>query len=123
MLNFQFYERVEILYGENSINQLSELADHIGGTKAFIVADADMVKTGIVDKIVKGLNGMDYVIFDENEPNPPIAVAGRGFEIFEQSGCDFIIGVGGGSNMDCAKAINILRFNEAPLIQYANLLM
>lgn len=64
--------------------------------------------------------GKEYVIFDENEPNPPIAACNKGYEICVAEKCDFIIGVGGGSNMDCAKGINILRFNPGPLIQYAN---
>lgn len=122
MLSFQFYQKTKILCGKGAINQLGELADHMGGKKALIVADPGMMATGVVDKIAEALKagGKEYVIFDENEPNPPIAACEKGYEICVAENCDFIIGIGGGSNMDCAKGINILRFNPGPLIQYAN---
>lgn len=122
MLNFQFYQKTRIICGDGAINQLGELADHMGGKKALIVADPGMMATGVVDKIADALKagGKEYVIFDGNEPNPPIAACEKGYEICKAEQCDFIIGIGGGSNMDCAKGINVLRFNPAPLIQYAN---
>lgn len=122
MLNFQFYERVKVLFGNGSVNQLGELAKHIGGSKALIVCDPGMKATGIVEKVQKGLEAenIQYVIFDENEPNPPLAASEKGYEVFKKEQCDFVIGVGGGSNIDCAKGVNILRFNPAPLLQYAN---
>ncbi len=122
MLNFQFYEKVKVLYGNGAVNQLGDLAKYIGGTKALIVSDPGMSATGVIEKIVSGLanENIPYVLFEENEPNPPIAACEKAYELLVKEGCDFIIGVGGGSNMDCAKGANILRFNPAPLIQYAN---
>lgn len=122
MLNFQFYEKVKVLYGNGAVHQLGELAKHIGGTKALIVSDPGMNATGVIEKIIDGLatENIPYVLFDENEPNPPIAACEKAYDILVKEKCDFIIGVGGGSNMDCAKGVNILRFNPAPLIQYAN---
>lgn len=122
MLNFQFYEKVKVLFGNGCAAQLGELAELIGGKKALIVCDPGMEATGMVDTVVKYLKdgGIESVIFDENEPNPPIKASEKGYEVFKENGCDFVIGVGGGSNIDCAKGVNILRFNPAPLIQYAN---
>ena len=51
MLNFQFYQKTKVLCGQGTINQLGELADHIGGKKALIVADPGMMATGVVDTI------------------------------------------------------------------------
>lgn len=122
MLNFQFYERVKVLYGNGVVNQLGELAKLIGGTKGLIVCDPGMIATGMVEKVVQGLKNdyIESVVFDENEPNPLISASEKGYEVFKQTGCDFVIGLGGGSNIDCAKGVNILRFNPGPLIQYAN---
>ena len=110
MLNFQFYEKVKVLYGSGAVGQLGELAKHIGGTKALIVSDPGMNATGVIEKIISGLanENIPYVLFDENEPNPPIAACEKAYEILKEEKCDFIIGVGGGSNMDCAKGVNIL---------------
>lgn len=122
MLNFQFYERVKVLFGNGAVNQLGELAKQIGGTRALIVCDPGMNATGIVERVRQGLEteNIQCVVFDENEPNPPIVASEKGYEVFQREGCDFVIGLGGGSNIDCAKGVNILRFNAPPLIQYAN---
>lgn len=122
MLSFQFYEKVKVLYGNGVINQLGELAKHIGGTKALVVCDPGMKKTDIVDRVCDGLKNenIPYAVFDDNEPNPPIRASEDAYKMLVAEKCDFIIGVGGGSNMDCAKGANILKFNPAPLIQYAN---
>lgn len=122
MLNFQFYQKCKVLCGSGVLNQLGELADHIGAKKALIVCDPGMIATGSVDKVAAALkaSGKEYVIFDENEPNPLISACEKGYEVLKAEGCDMVIGIGGGSNMDCAKGINILRYNPGPLMQYAD---
>lgn len=122
MLNFQFYERVKVLYGNGAINQAGELAKSLGKNKALIVCDAGILKTDIVDKIKAGLDNenIPYAVYDKNEPNPPIRACEEAYEMLVAENCDFIIGVGGGSNMDCAKGVQILKYNPAPLMQYAN---
>lgn len=122
MLSFQFNQKVKVLYGEGCVNQLGELVQQIGCRKALVVADPGMMATGAVEKVVAGLEagGAEAVVFTDNEPNPPIKASEAGYEVCVREGCDCVIGLGGGSNMDCAKGINILRFNEGPLIQYAN---
>lgn len=106
MLSFQFYQKTKILCGKGAINQLGELADHMGGKKALIVADPGMMATGVVDKIAEALKagGKEYVIFDENEPNPPIAACEKGYEICMAENCDFIIGIGGGPTWTAPRA-------------------
>ena len=122
MLNFQFYQGAKVLCGEGAIQQLSEIADLFHGHKALIVTDPGMMKTGTIDKVARALEsgGKEYVIFDGNEPNPRIAACEEGYEVYQSTGCDMVIGVGGGSNLDCAKGINILRYNPGPLVQYAD---
>lgn len=122
MFHFELYQKVKILYGVGAIDQLGVLAASIGKQKALMVCDAGIKSAGIADRVQSILEkeGIGVVIFDETEPDPPIAASEKAFALFQEKGCDFVIGVGGGSNMDCAKGVNILRFNEPPLIQYAN---
>lgn len=122
MLNFQFYQKTKVLVGAGAVGQIGELIEHMNGTKALVVADPGIKAAGILDKVIDALDaaGKPYAVFTDNEPNPPIAASEKGYELCKADGCDVIIGLGGGSNMDCAKGINILRFNPAPLIQYAN---
>ena len=123
MLKFQFFQKTKVLCGKGVLAQIGELADLIGASKAMIVADPGMMATGVVDKVADALKagGKEVVIFDGNEPNPPIAACEAGYEIFKKEGCDMLIGIGGGSNMDCAKGIQILRYNPAPLAQYGDM--
>ena len=122
MLGYQFYEKVKVVFGQGCVSRLGELAEQIGGTKALVVCDPGMKATGVIEKVLAGLAASDIggVVFDGNEPNPPISACEKGYEVFQREGCDLVIGVGGGSNIDCAKGINILRFNPGPLLQYAN---
>ena len=116
------YEKVKVVYGNGAINQLGELAKFMGATKALIVADAGMIATGTVDKVKHGLENenIPYVVYDKVTPNPQLASVEEAYDILVKEECDMVIGVGGGSNMDAAKGVNILRFNEGPLLQYAN---
>ena len=120
MLNFQFYQRTKVLYGDGAVGQLAELVTEVGGKKPLIVSDPGLAATGILEKVTAGLGDVPYVVYDGNEPNPPIRAVNEAYEIWKAEGCDLIIGVGGGSNMDCAKGVNIRRFNEGDILNYAN---
>ena len=122
MMIFQGDQKVKVLFGQGVVGQLGELAASVGRKKALVVCDPGMLATGNVDKVVAGLkNGsVESVVFSENEPNPPIKAVLAGYEVYKKEGCDFIVAIGGGSNMDCAKGIQILKHNPEPLMQYAN---
>ena len=118
-----FDQSVKLIYGENALASLGEIADELGAKKALIVCDPFIHSCGYAEKAVNVLRGAgkDAVVFDENESNPAIAACEKAYDLCVKEQCDFVIGLGGGSNLDCAKGVNILRFNEAPLIRYANM--
>jgi alcohol dehydrogenase len=120
MLNFQFYQRVKLLYGNGSLNQIGELVSFIGAKKPMIVCDAGILSTGMIEKLTASLDaaGIDHVIFDKVQPNPPIKFVEEGAAICKSDHCDCVIGIGGGSNIDTAKGINCLRFNDSPITRF-----
>lgn len=122
MFHFEFYQDVKILYGVGAVEQLGTLAASLGKKKALVVCDPGMQASGMIERVRSILKkeGLESAVFDENKPDPPISASEQAFELFREQECDLVIGVGGGSNMDCAKGVNILRFNEPPLMQYAN---
>lgn len=69
-----------------------------------------MIKLGIADLVVQELTKHDipYVIYDDVKPNPSIENVQKGVDAYHSSEADFIIGVGGGSPIDTAKAIGII---------------
>lgn len=103
-------------------NVLGEAAPFLKkmGNKAFIVtgrhvAVSDMMKqlTALLDE-----NGIDCVIFDGITGEPTDTMIEKGVEMLKSSGCDFIIGIGGGSPLDSAKAIAAMAVNEGSIADY-----
>lgn len=104
------------------INVLSEAVPLLKkmGNKAFIVtgrhvAVSDMMKqlTALLDE-----NGIGCVIFDGITGEPTDTMIEKGVEMLKSSGCDFIIGIGGGSPLDSAKAIAAMTVNEGSIADY-----
>ena len=96
----------QIVFGEEALDFLDELK----GQRALIVTDATMVQLGLVDKVKVHLDnaGIEVHIFDEVEPDPSVQTVRRGAKIALDIAPDWIVGLGGGSPIDAAKAIWIL---------------
>ena len=86
-----------------------------------VVCDSGIVAAGITDKVCKVLAdaGVEYIVYDKVNPEPSHNVPDQGIVVFQENGCDVAVGVGGGSSMDCAKSINLLRYNEGPILRFA----
>ena len=78
--------------------------------KAFICTDPGLIKAGAAKKITDVLDkaNLEYLIFSDVQQNPTIENVKAGIEKFKESGADYIIAIGGGSAMDCAKAVAII---------------
>lgn len=105
--------------GTNVLGEVAPLLKKMGN-KAFIVtgrhvAVSDMMKqlTALLDE-----NGIGCVIFDGITGEPTDTMIENGVEMLKSSGCDFIIGIGGGSPLDSAKAIAAMAVNEGSIADY-----
>lgn len=105
--------------GTNVLGEAAPLLKKMGN-KAFIVtgrhvAVSDMMKqlTALLDE-----NGIDCVIFDGITGEPTDTMIENGVEMLKSSGCDLIIGIGGGSPLDSAKAIAAMAVNEGSIADY-----
>lgn len=105
--------------GTNVLGEAAPLLKKMGN-KAFIVtgrhvAVSDMMKqlTDLLDE-----NGIGCVIFDGITGEPTDTMIEKGVEMLKSSGCDFIIGIGGGSPLDSAKAIAAMAVNEGSIADY-----
>ena len=105
--------------GTNVLGEAAPLLKKMGN-KAFIVtgkhvAVSDMMKqlTALLDE-----NGIGYVIFDGITGEPTDTMIENGVEMLKTSACDFIIGIGGGSPLDSAKAIAAMAVNEGSIADY-----
>lgn len=98
-----FFNSPQIVFGEGALSYLAQLR----GRKAFIVTDALMVKHGFVDLVSEqlGYAEMETRVFDEVEPEPSLETVQRGASLLHAFEPDWIVGLGGGSAMDAAKAM------------------
>ncbi|MEZ4595134.1 MAG: iron-containing alcohol dehydrogenase, partial [Chloroflexota bacterium] len=101
-----FFKCPEFFFGEDALSQLEMLP----GKRAFIVTDANIAKLGFPDIVQKTLANADIEsqIFAEVEPDPSLQTVQRGANAMLAYEPDWIIGLGGGSSMDAAKAMWIL---------------
>lgn len=91
-------------------DQLSQL-----GKKAFIITGGNSSKiNGSLEDIMATLNniGVDYRVFDQVEQNPSLATVFKAGQMAKEFNADFIIGIGGGSPLDAAKAVSVVAVNN-----------
>lgn len=100
-------------FGPGAINEIPGELKARGFTKTLIVTDKALVENGVINPVTKLLDdaGIAYDIFDNVAPNPPIENVQAGVAHFQHSGADVLIGIGGGSPLDTAKAIGIIVAN------------
>ena len=117
-MDFKLIQQVKVLNGRGCISQIGEMLKESGYKKAFIVTTKGRRK--LAEKIGEILdkNAIASVIFDKVLPDPPSDIVEEGAKYCKSENCDCVVAVGGGSSIDCAKGINILRFNEGSIIDY-----
>ncbi len=107
------FEVPEIIFGRGLLRQVGSCARRLGGRKVFLVSDKGLFHAGWVDKAMRSLleAGLEFIYFDSITPNPKDVEVEEGVKEYLRHGCDVIVGLGGGSSMDAAKAIAILAAN------------
>jgi len=110
--------RVE--FGAGSLARLGDLVNELGGRRAMLVTDPGIEAAGHVDRAVETFAGLpvEAFVFDGVEENPTTAHVEAGRSFAAEHDIDFIIGLGGGSAMDCAKGINFLLTNGGCMEDY-----
>ncbi|MDR1185080.1 MAG: iron-containing alcohol dehydrogenase [Coriobacteriales bacterium] len=118
---FQLIQKVKLVFGAGCIKDLGVLLRDGGFSRAFIVCDLGTVAAGLVGKVEASLTdaGLTAYVYDKVVPEPTHTVSEEGIRLFNEQKCDVVIGVGGGSSLDSAKAVNILRFNEGSILRFA----
>ena len=108
MKDFNYYAPTEVVFGEQSEEQVAALVKKYGGTKVLVhYGGKSAVKSGLLDKICMLLRegGVEYVTLGGVVPNPRLSLAQQGIELCRKEGVDFLLAVGGGSVIDSAKCI------------------
>ena len=121
MYNFQFFMPTKVLFGAGQLGNLH--LEQMPGKKALIVTSngSSTKKYGYLEAVERELDlaGVGHVLFDEVRPNPTNHNVMDGAAKARENGCDFVVALGGGSVMDCAKCIGLMMVNEGDLWDYA----
>ncbi|MBM6674082.1 iron-containing alcohol dehydrogenase [Marseilla massiliensis] len=122
-MNYAQYIHTHVMFGAGMLDKLGE--QPLPGKKALIVisngkstrANGYLARTE--EQLAKA--GVDTVVFDGVAPNPTVANVNAGAEAARKNGCDFIVALGGGSVMDCSKAIAVMATNDGELWDYVTI--
>jgi len=107
-----------LIFGPKSVN---ELANEIPANEIpLVITDQGVAKSGILKRVTDVLEGagIRHHIFDGIEPDPPTEVVGKAVSLFQKHGCTMVIGVGGGSSMDGAKAVSLMASHPGDIREY-----
>lgn len=115
MSSISYLTRIE--FGEGQIARLPEFLSGLGIARPLVVTDRGLVATGLVAKVC-GLLPAVPAIYDGTPANPTEDAVHEAHASYKAHGCDGIVGLGGGSALDLAKAVRLLTGHEGPLAQY-----
>lgn len=110
MIPFDFQPRTRIVFGPDRLQQLGELARELGAVRALVVSDSGVIQAGHTQRGIDCLasSGVEAFLFDGVQENPTTDNVAAGVQFAQQHQPQMIVGLGGGSAMDCAKGINFL---------------
>ncbi len=116
----QFFMPTLSLMGQGCLTASVDQIKLKGFKKALIVCDKVLIEVRLVDRLTSLLekNNLDYVIFDDAQPNPTSTNVMDGVKLLQDSNCDYVISFGGGSPHDCAKGIALVAANGGHINDY-----
>lgn len=117
---FNYRMPTEIIFGRGSSFRISEALKKAGGNKAIIITDEGVWKNNVLKNIEKSLNenSIEYIIFNEVESDPTVQGVAKATQILKENNADVVIGVGGGSSLDTAKAVAVMGTNDGDIFDY-----
>ncbi len=120
MQPFDFQKHTRIIYGEGRFKELGALASALNFRRTLLVSDKGLVDFGYLDDATKFLRsvGIEVFAFHDFDINPDTRMIDAGRDFALALDVDSIIGLGGGSSMDCAKGINFLLTNGGTMPDY-----
>jgi len=123
MAAFTFQGAKKIVFGEGAINKMADEIHALGGKKVLLVQDQALEKVGVAEQVMAPFkaHGIPYVLYDQVTSEPEPSLADQGAALAREEGCDLVVGVGGGSSLDVAKAVAMLARNDGKAEDYIGL--
>lgn len=114
------HSRTRVIFGSGMLDSLGEIAREEGASGVLLVSDPGIVRAGHVARAEESIRAanLEVFIFNGVQENPTTDHVCAGVDFARQHDIDFIIGLGGGSSMDCAKGINFILSNGGQMSDY-----
>jgi alcohol dehydrogenase class IV len=119
MSTINYLTQIHIEFG--ALDKLLAECERIGIKHPLIVTDQGIKQAGILSQALLELKDLPVTVFDQTPSNPTEAAAQEAAKIYNLAQCDGLIALGGGSSIDCAKAVAILATHPGPLKNYATI--
>ena len=103
-MNWDYLQPVKIHFGKGRVKEIKEIARELGCERGLLVAGPFFFKSGFAEKVIKESEGMIVASFGDVSPNPDVVEVDACAEVIRQKNIGFVVALGGGSPMDCAKA-------------------
>jgi alcohol dehydrogenase class IV len=118
-----FYSPNKILFGPNTVKNVGNEAQQLGGRKALIITDPGVVQAHVIEPIKASLDaaGVSWAVYDQVKPEPPVACVEEAAAKFKSEKCDLVVGVGGGSSLDVTKAVSLKATNDLGVLEMCGL--
>ena len=119
-MKFDYYLPVNIVFGRGKVDEIGVLTLPYGKRVLIVTGRSSAKKSGLLDRVEEALKKeeIETILFDKVSQNPLTTTAIEGAEAAKAHGCDAVVAIGGGSIMDCAKAIAFLAVNDGDINEY-----
>lgn len=123
MRAFSYHIPTQIEFGNGAIARLPEFVKALGGSRVLVVGDPGVQRAGLIDRVQAILNGASIfnAVFADVESDPATRSVDEGTVHGKANGCDLVVGIGGGSALDTAKAIGLMLVNDGNIKDYVGI--
>lgn len=123
LAKWKFNSPGRIVFGNGSSKETGKYLEKMGSSRCLIITDPGIAHIGILEDLVKAIKGYDisYAVYDNVQPEPVEENVIESVDIFKNNNCDSVVGIGGGSAIDVAKAVAMLAKNGGKFANYVGI--
>ncbi|MGL4558744.1 MAG: iron-containing alcohol dehydrogenase, partial [Afipia sp.] len=120
---FSYHIPTQIEFGNGAIARLPEFVKALGGSRVLVVGDPGVQRVGLIDRVQAILTGASIfnAVYADVESDPATRSVDEGTVHGKANGCDLVVGIGGGSALDTAKAIGLMLVNDGNIKDYVGI--
>lgn len=115
---FHYIQRVPVTFGVHALEQLPQLIEQLDGKRGLIICSTSVAKSGVAERIIAANPTKFAGIFTGIKPNPTVQNCDDCVDMLRKEHCDFVVAIGGGSVLDCAKFARFVATVEGSTADY-----